>query len=153
MESIVSSPSYPSQLKYKPAIEQVTSSVALQDDDDLVGFDIGAAAFYLVRGLLIISGAAGDFKYDFPFTNAPQSYSILMSGGNDTNSNTEYDNSAVGGGSIAVPAAEIAVALHGHVEGHATLADTMKLRWAQLTSDVGATTLHQGSWIELVRMS
>lgn len=144
-------------VKLKAANESVTSSTAVQDDDDLF-FAIGANETWVFELFLFTNAAtAGDFRYAITFpAGATQRYGQM--GLDDTaagfNADLEVGDSTVSGGEkiIGGPGGTGLSLVFGFVANGANAGD-VKLRWAQGTSSGTATILASGSHLRARRVS
>lgn len=133
------------QEKVKTANEIVNNSTTLQDDDHLAGFELEADAYYRFSGLLRINGSvAADFTFALAFSDAPQTFLLLSSGGSTTIPGN--------GVPITFVATDAYLSFDGYVRANATTGGTMKMQWAQRQADVSDTTLYDGSWLSLTRV-
>ena len=134
----------------------MTSSTALQNDDDFA-FTVAASASYVLDAYLMINGAptgTGDFKLDFTVpTSATMKYTSF---GVTTSSAIQYEDT-VNANSTARPvgtngATDMGVALRAFVITSST-AGTVQMRWAQNTSSGTATIVRANSWMRLTRIA
>jgi len=138
--------------KRKAVDESVTSSVTLQNDDDLVAAVV-ASATYLVEWDLRIDGAtAGDFKYAWtgPAGATMRWVSLGHAVGDTTNvAQTTTDVAAIG---TTVSHGTLGTGVSSHVHGSgilivSTTAGSLQLQWAQDTSSGTATKALINSWL------
>lgn len=151
----------------KTADESVTSSTAVQNDDELF-FSVAANAVYAVTGWIKYSGP-GDLQIDWTtptdalgewvgFGNGTTVYT--GTGGNavttDTSSSagymirTETNDVAQSRTFGGISTNTYAVAIYGTLRTGAT-AGTYQFQWAQGTSNATATTVYTDSWLCLQR--
>ena len=126
----------------KAASESVTSSITLQDDDDL-SFTTEASAVYAFESILIVSSASAIPDFQFQWVEADGTWDFRYSVGTAT--------SAINEGTAAAAvslAAATGIPLHfvGSIVAGAT-GGVFKLQWAQNTSDATATVVELGSWL------
>lgn len=139
---------------YKPADENVTSSIALQADDHL-SFTVTAGAAYAIDGcLLVVGDPAGDFSLTLtapPGSTGgwtPTATTLGTTDGTGSVRLTRFDfgaSSSMGATAVGV----IVNPLGGLLAG----ADgTLTVQWAQAVSSATPTTIKAGSWLRLTRM-
>lgn len=149
----------------KTSDESVTSSTALQDDNELF-VSVAAPATYLLGGFLMwVGNDTGDIK--LAFTN-PASSTMHWALTGPSAQDTAFASGATRGAgewfprnnqtsspTSSIPYSGSTGLLHGRLVGSLTTsnAGTLRLQWAQNTSNGTATTVKLGSWISLRRIS
>jgi hypothetical protein len=145
------------QAAYKSALETVSNSTTLQDDNHISALVVAAAKQYALRGVMNAAlKSASDLKICFTFSSAPTSFVVTFSvvflttgtivRGTQTSSGT--------GVAITVPADESAlIYIDGFIDNSLGSAATLKLQWAQNAAVVEDTTLGRDSWVELIRLN
>lgn len=146
-----------SKFAQKTATESVTSSTAVQDDDELF-VDVEANSIYELMCVLKYDGAtAGDFR--FTFTGPAGGGMTTLVHRLSTGAAASSDDAIVEGQTFA--GEDVAGALGSGTNcflevrglvGVAGTAGTFRLRWAQGTSSGTATRLFAGSYICLRRV-
>lgn len=136
--------------KYKTAIESVTTSTTLQDDNHLTGWSLEAGAVYKITAHLHTtqSDAAGDPKLNWTFTNAPQDESYHY---DSSNGGADFST----GGDVVLGrtvTTEVGTTMSGYFQANATTGGTLKLRWAQ-DSSAGITSILPGSWVTIEKIN
>ena len=147
--------------KYKTSATSRASTTTATADPDLV-LPVEANCIYAVRGqLLVAAGTTGDFKYT---TVGPTSYVQRMMSfiyGNDQPLDAKMfaQDMWIEGETPSFQCAGTTFSSQGRlVEMYGILitsgtAGNFSVDWAQITSDVTATTLHIGSWMTLQKVS
>ena len=141
------------QTKHKTADTARVSTATPADDDHLVGFSLDADSYYKIEGYYRGEHLGGGFRFDATVSQTPQSSQRLYS--EVTVSGTRTDNSdTITAAFLTSPASSAAtsIALSGVIHSHATLSSVLDIRFAQITSNVGATTLKKGSWLTLTKL-
>lgn len=127
--------------------ENVPSSTVLQDDDEL-SFSVAAnSKWYFELTLFVTTTVLADFKLAMvgPAGATGRVFASWMM--NAAGDNLSYNEAALGG-SISLAAAVATTLMPVRVYGAVTVggtAGTLKLQWAQDTSDAVATTVGAGS--------
>lgn len=142
------------QTKYKTADESVSASTTLQDDNHLTGFSVVANGVYLLEGYLDYTQNVGDIKLQLTYTASPskRSYSVFAVA-EDGTTDEDTDNA---GNALALTGLTDGQDVGATFRGHLTMGGTggtMKVQWAQNTSDANNTTLREGSWLRLQRIA
>ena len=136
--------------KYKTAIESVTTSTTLQDDNHFTGWSLTAGAWYKISGFLHTtqSDTAGDPKLNWTFSNAAQDEAYQY---DSTNGGSDF---SAGGDTILgrTVTTEVGTTLSGVFQANATTGGTLKLQWAQQTA-AGITSILPGSWVTIEQIS
>lgn len=144
-------------LVLKTSTESVTSSTALQNDDQLF-LAVAANAKYTIEALIIYDGAAaGDFKAAFTI---PSGATInWVAGGPQSGVGVTSYNANV----ATASAAALALACNGagnsmgaQPKGYLSVASTagnLQFQWAQQASSATATRVFLGSWLKLTRVA
>lgn len=148
----------------KTADETVTSSTTLQDDDHLtMALGVGT---YVVQAMYHVSGAAaGDVKVAWAFSGtATASYRGGQGPGVSTTDATAAAaaattvgvvRAAAAGGTTAAITSSVPYGVDGTNWSHiqelglmvVTVAGTLKVQWAQNTSNATGTIMRTGSWL------
>jgi hypothetical protein len=149
---------YPVTFIRKTADETVTSSVTVQDDDQLTAA-VAANSVYLVEAFILYDGdTTGDFRLTF---TGPAGASM------DWTPNGLATSQATGTGSMkldrlplgteetlgASGAGVKAVALPRGILTVGATPGNLTLRWAQATSSATATTVFANSWIRVTKVA
>lgn len=135
------------QVRVKTADETVNTSATLQDDDDLADFLISAGVYYGWEALIVYdSGTTPDIKLAFTASQTPQVFYWSFA--------TTVSTATTASGTAAMAAGQglatyVALHIRGSMLAHATTAGTLKLQWAQNTSDASDTTIYKGSWMKV----
>jgi hypothetical protein len=141
--------------KAKAADETVTSSTAVQDDDHLVSFALEASSRYLIRGTWRVSCASAvpDMKFQIASTQALTDSWMRYLSVNDGGTIVGDARLTITSNLLVTVAAtnEHIITIDGYVETGGS-APTLKLRWAQQTSDASGVTLHEGSSLSFTKM-
>jgi hypothetical protein len=143
----------------KPGNEPVTSSTALQDDNDFA-FAVAANAVYVLDdALLLYSGAAtgaGDLKMQF--TGPAGSTFVWTNFGANIGGSTQYNvvtETLAAGAPRSVPT-NFTTQMSCSPKGTLVTAGTsgiLQFRWAQNTSSATATVVAINSWMRLRRVA
>lgn len=133
----------------KEADESVTSSSALQDDDDFI-FPLKANKKYVITGdLRVTANASGGLKAAFSLpSGASGRFSITDSGSLDAVNNAD---AAAGGGITALATPANIATIFGYITTSAT-AGNATFRWAQNASFATSTTIGQASTMILTEV-
>jgi hypothetical protein len=161
--------------KRKTSVESVTNSSTYQDDNDLTGFSVEANTIYEFRGILFVNTlqAAGfKFRFDFPAsstisvgchapagdaansTGAYDAYWLATSGAGGDNScedSVSPTTDIFTGGLSQATAWTTPQMFMGYLVVGST-AGTLKLQWAQNSSNGTATKVHGGSFMIVSRI-
>lgn len=135
----------------KSADESVTSSTALQDDNDLF-FTSVAGGYYIWEAYLIVQGnSAGDCKVAFGEDSTFRGWwHMVTSSAAGTIGTQTLGTRFSDVGTINTDVTNIYVtAIRGTLTGNG---GTFKLQWAQNTSNGTATTVKQGSILRYKRI-
>lgn len=140
----------------KTATESVTSSTALQDDNELT-VSVAANSVYEVTLMLIYDGATGgDLKFDFTGPSGATMNGVALrlgqgaATGDDDAQSTFVMGTPEGVGALGT-GSNAGMVFHGLLDLSAT-AGTFKLQWAQATSSGTATRVFADSYICLRRV-
>lgn len=136
----------------------------LTDDDDLVGWTLDAASFYLVRGTLWMEVEADtrDAQIILTASQTPvvSLWGFKMSGDIvgcstwDCQFNRAITNSMdIDWNGASEENVRSEIVLEGYIETHATLSTTINLQWAQRTSGSQLLTFYRGSWLSFEKMA
>lgn len=141
------------QTKIKDGTEIVTSSATLQDDDDLVSFEVEANTRYIVEASISYWGAGGGIKIAFISSQTNQSATGSYTFVNDTETDYSAATTALftttsvgfnqGGGNITVV---------GSVLTHATNSGTIKFQWAQNVSSGTGTSVYAPTMMRVTKV-
>jgi len=134
---------------HKTADESVTSSAALQDDNDLL-FSIGASetwAFLIIGS--VTYGTTGLFKYDFSVPSGASGRTFSSADGS-----AGFANSAIGTPVSFSGSAQTnsLITISGYVVNSST-PGTVRLQWAQAASNGTASTLKQATILIATKIS
>lgn len=142
----------------KASDESVTSSVTLQDDNELVISLDASETYELLLVATFVGATAGDFKWQVTgpagATLCTASNGIQTAGTGSGDDLTEGYNQALPITQTygALPAQKSALYIHGLLVVAGT-AGNLTLQWAQGTSSATPTTVHAGSFVILRRVS
>jgi len=141
----------------KTADESLTTSTSLQDDDDLTTA-VSATTKYVFKFHVrfTTAAAAPDIKVSLNGPAAPTTFwaEIIYNssgGGNRTTGGgliTAYDALGGSGAPNYGSACDSFITITGYIETSGT-AGNLVLRWAQRSSSASATTVKEGSWLEI----
>ena len=137
--------------KVKTADESVTSSTTLQDDDHFTGWTLTAGQRYKMTGYWYVSGnSTGDMKMDAVFTQTPQNgrktgFWTFIGDYDDASNNPIEQLMQM----LFVSGTEFTIHWDMIFQANASTGGTLKIQWAQNTSDATATILREGSWMTL----
>ena len=142
----------------KTANESVTSSTTLQDDDHLVDMTLEASTRYLFEAILLVGSsgaAAGELKLQWVESTSAFSFIVVRSIIGDTvptisNLVQSLPTEVTAEASESVAGTSQILWFTGLITAGA--ADTLKLQWAQNTSNATATTLAAGSMVRLTNL-
>lgn len=142
----------------KLATESVTSSTALQGDNDFAWSVITNSTYALEGYVPYIAGTTGDINCDF---TVPAGSSFLWTNfgtvGPAGGASLTDINYVTQGGSVArAMNGNGATTMSFHPMGYLTTAGTagtLQFRWAQNTSDATATQVLIGSWMKLTKIA
>jgi hypothetical protein len=140
----------------KGSDENVTSSTALQNDNDLF-LAVAASASYRVMGRLIYTGGtqgSSDLKISW---TGPSGTTLLWNTlGQDTSGNTSWSNTHTGIGDTAALGTASGATRMVTVEGILTVGSTpgtFQSQWAQNTSSGTPTAMRTGSVLQAWRFA
>ncbi len=140
----------------KAANETVTSSTAMQDDDDFVGIALEAGKYYWITAILHASGAAaGDVKVGWTTTATISDTGRSCIG--PSTGTADVTASAVMRCSNHAYTTAIAYGIDGaastcimeHLRFYCDVAGTLTMQWAQNTSNATGTTLSAASYLTI----
>lgn len=136
----------------KGGATSITSSTTLTDDPDLQ-FTVPGAGTYLFNGWLNYNGGAigtSDLKLTIAYTGTT-SFNVWGVHGISTAATNQLGAAGNAFGSSSAIGTSGGAAFTAYVSGSAFVltAGTLKLQWAQNTSNATATTLRQGCWMQL----
>lgn len=138
----------------KTVDETVTSSAALQDDDELT-FPVTANTIYRVRGNFVYTVVTAEQIRFSPSLPAGATFTFDILGiGIAANLNFQWgtgnvDPALMGANASGVKAVAV---IEGIIEIAGTAGD-FTLQWAQNISGIVGSTMHDGSWIEYEMVS
>jgi hypothetical protein len=127
----------------KSANESVTSSTALQNDDQLK-LTLLANKTYIVEGIIVVSSTNVNPDIKIAFTSPTGS---AMTIGYTNDQNEAVLTSGAASSVIQVPNGTTSIFIRGTVKTLSTGGD-LQLRWAQNASNANATTVLQGSFLK-----
>lgn len=136
----------------KATLESVTSSTAMQNDDELV-LALEANVRYLFMAYINYQGAAaGDIQWDFTGPAGATGQAVVASSeeADAVNSRDLFGGPYGQGCSGGTGTASDGMTITGSVITVGT-AGNLQFRWAQLTSSGTATSVRAGSWLRLTR--
>lgn len=127
------------QTTFKPANEYLTSTTALQDDDDLF-FTVEAGESYIIEGGLFFQQDTPTSEVKVAF-NGPTLTTLIwtLDGGTESAYDAVLNNGGAGGNPIS-----------GFIQCSAD--GVVHLRFAQDVSDPAGTGLKKGSWLRATRL-
>lgn len=141
----------------KTADESVTSSTTLQNDDHLL-YTIDATGTYLFDAWLFANSAAdnaGDIKYGFSFPTGTVIFGgvglvdTVTTGSSGSDQAIAFTTPTSGSSAISYATSNLSAGFATMVYVHgiliATATGTLRLVWAQNSSNASATTLKSGS--------
>lgn len=142
----------------KSADESVTSSTALQDDDELL-FAGAANTAYRFRLVAFVTGSInGDIKFGFTFPTGAGGATITWMGYGVVSTATTQADALHSAGYVASTTADQTLTFNAHGNGTLIIAEgyiefgstagNLILRWAQGTSNATATIVKKGSSLE-----
>ena len=145
------------QVKTKPANETVASSVTLQDDDHLTGFELLPNKAYEFEVILEVNDGVGSggFRFILNFSQTPSEVPSGLIFALDPGAATESFVGSYGDFTINNLVFSItgtnnrAIKAFGRFTSNATSGGTVGLQWAQNVSDAAATTLREGSLMKV----
>ncbi len=145
----------PTQYKVKTANELISSSITMQDDDHIFGYNLVADKYYAIEGCFICSGSTGDLDFLFDFTNARQSGRVSHYLSDDTVHTTaeNFNGSIQLEHLVILGSGSQMVHIIGWFLSNATTGGTMKMRWAQNSSSGTATNMQSGTWVRITQMN
>jgi ABC-type uncharacterized transport system permease subunit len=141
----------------KAATESVTSSTTLQNDDELFTSVLASATYRFTVGLKYDGPQLADLKFAFtvPAGATANAWLVFL----PTSTTTGTDPQISGGdvtASNAIGTNGSGTSMFALFEGilvTAGAAGTFQFQWAQSTSNVTATRVLAGSWLDLKRVS
>lgn len=144
---------------YKTADESVTSNTTLQDDDHLVNIPL-AVGTHIVEAMLMASGAAaGDVKVAWAFSGTATGYRAgqgpSFASTDALGATAQAVRSSASSGASAPITASTPYGTDGTNWSYilerglliVTVTGTLKVQWAQNTSNAAATVMRAGSWV------
>jgi len=144
------------QLKLKLADESVTSSTTLQDDNDLVGFDLETDAVYIIEGFVSYVQNVGDLKWAFTFTNTPISTYHFGYRAAASDNSVQSDSGVISTVFTTfglTDANSVGMTIVGSFRANATTGGTMKVQWAQSINSANPTTWRAGTYLKLTKVT
>lgn len=147
------------QTKVKTAEETRTSTTTFTDDNHLSGFALEAGAYYRFEMLFSYQHyQAPDFKYQFQFSNVPQTesgfYYAQYNPENTLNAEQQFARPVLTSGAVvnATDSFDIIIRIVGFFLANATTGGTLDFQWAQNTSDAQAITARKGSFMKVEKI-
>lgn len=143
----------------KSTTETVTSSIALQDDDELFSPVEANATYKVDLALIHSSGTSGDIKITFTGpTGASMTWGVISANIGATSSATVPDSNMQGRaiGEVAEFGGANLGATTAYVSGTLVTsgtAGTLQFQWAQRVSDAAATQVRAGTCLEVRRIA
>lgn len=149
--------------KLKLAFETVVSSTALQNDDELNGWNLVANKHYYLEADIFGSQNVGGIRVAFAFSNTPSEsgtsqYSINDATGDTANMTIINSTISVtklfpGGGAGGLNDGQsFFLKIRAWFRANASVGGTMDFQWAQETVTGNATTLSKGSRVTLEQL-
>jgi hypothetical protein len=136
----------PSSKVRKSVNESLTSSTALQSDDELrVG--VSASTSYLIDGVVFASSTSATPDLVISFS-APNSAIIAVGYTNDTAEEALLESNATSSRIALQANTPKSIHIKGTVKMSSTAGDLI-LKWAQATANAAATTVLQGSYLKV----
>jgi len=136
--------------KHKTAAQSKNTDTTLADDTHLKDWDLVAAKSYAIDGFIEGIENGGDLKMAWAFGQTPVSSGWAIQAV-DASGTTEADFSTAMTVQIDITTMlalnQYGLYIKGWVRGHATVAGTMSMQWAQKTSNGNNTTLSERSWV------
>lgn len=145
----------------KTADEDVTSSAALQNDNELL-YTIGATGTYIAKLVLFVTSAAnaaGDINLGFSFPTGTLSYgafgldSSLASGFSGTFAAQAVTSATSGVTAIGLGASTATNMIVIETDFVATATGTLQFMWSQNTSNANKTTVKAGSFMKVKQVA
>ncbi len=142
------------QVIRKASDESVTSSIALQDDDELL-LAVEASATYLVTAWIRHTAASNtpDLRLNYSYPSGASFARSDWGSPDTTTASADSINTVVqttGDNTRGSGTVERSIYVVGELTTGGT-AGTFRVRWAQATSDAGAVTVKAGSRLEMRR--
>lgn len=143
--------------KFLAADDAKTTDNSLANDASLSGFVIPANKHYRVRGLIRYNQNVGNFQMKFVYSQSAQSGSwIRLDAIDETLVEKKFFAATTFGGTFSFTTLtdtdDVAVLVDLVFQAHATLAGVLDFQWAQSTSSANATTLREGSWLNVTKL-
>ncbi len=138
--------------RYKTSDESVSSSNVLQDDDHLFA-TVGAGEVWEVEGMLDFSSASATPDVAFGLS-IPTGATFKLSYHSNDGSATGFRAGVLTSGSatVEIPAGGSAVVFVRGIVVVGSSSGTVRLQWAQNTSDATATTARSNSYLKFTRI-
>lgn len=135
----------------KAAVESVSASTSLQDDDELQLTLAAGATYSIILQIQYNTPAAADFKYDFDYTGTMslwREWGIYSVDGTTLASITPH--TTLGTDTSLLTGSDGEEGLLVIAGCRATTAGTLKFRWAQVAAS-GTTTVRPGGSLRAIR--
>ncbi|MCX4686757.1 hypothetical protein OG401_20990 [Kitasatospora purpeofusca] len=142
----------------KTALQAVTSSTTLVDDDHLA-LPVEAGATYVLDGAVFYDGeySAGDLKVDWAVpAGTAMRWAICgpaRGGAAAYASNSSVAGTPLDAGTYGIGGVSSLTSLRPAGQLVTTISGTLRLRWAQHNAHSTPTTIHPPSWIRLQRIA
>lgn len=142
-------------IKTKTGDTSRSSNTTLADDAHLAAWSLAANARYIVEGFIPYTQDGGDVKFTFQFSQTPQEthctfFAVDTAG---TVAADHGDLTTTFAITTLADAADAGITFRGSILTNLTLSSVMDFQWAQNSSDADATTLENGGWIRVTRVS
>lgn len=136
--------------KYKSADTARSNTTTRTDDPHLAGWSLSANTLYSVRGYIRASGDPGDLVCGL-VSDGSLTSGRLMYSWNDNSGDLEYTFAvdSLSTRTISLQS-DTSIFISGFV--YPSSAQTLDFQWAQFSSNATATTLYQGSWIQIEKL-
>ncbi len=137
----------------KGSDEAVTSSTAFQNDDALAVALVAGRSYRVELNLAETANSAGDIKLDWTTTGTitllGQRFCLgpAVAMGGPTDTTVRIARATTLATSVSYGGAATASYINEAFEVSCTSSGNLQLRWAQDTSNAGATTVIAGSWL------
>ena len=148
---------------YKPADEQVVSSVTAQNDDDLKFTAVAGKKYLFELFLSIDGGAARDFQFRFTHpggtlvygVHGPSINSIATTGNTATDMNVFSETNTSGTSTLKDLGLSDDLEVMAWVVGSydCTVGGVLQLQWAQSVSSASQVSIKKGSYLRAVAVS
>ena len=145
----------PKTRKVKTADTDRASTTTLEDDPHLAGFSLSADTYYKLEANIQHISNVGDLKWQFQISNAFQANRYSWHDISATGTTLQDNAGSVGALVTINPTNNVEYSLRilGFFKSNATTGGTLDFQWAQNISDANNTTLQDGSWMEITKLS